>query len=166
MINEVVKSNVVEIEVTVNGVQFKKTVEPYLRASDFIRHTLFLTGTHVGCEHGTCGACTIIINDETQRSCLIFAVQLDGKDVRTVEGMGTLDNMHPIQEAFWEKGGLQCGYCTPGMLALASELLAENPDPSIEEIRETVSSNLCRCTGYQSIIESIQLAADKMGRNR
>ena len=132
--------------------------------SDFLRESLGLTGTHVGCEHGVCGTCTVLIDGESARSCLCFAAQADGCTIETVESLGTIDNMHALQGAFWEKHGLQCGFCTPGMLMVALELLRENPDPTREEIREAVSSNLCRCTGYQTIIESIELAAQRMGQ--
>jgi carbon-monoxide dehydrogenase small subunit len=150
------------IEVTVNGKRYERTVEPRLLASDFLRQDLGLTGTHVGCEHGVCGCCNILLNGQTARSCLMFAVQLDGADVRTIEGLGTVDDMHPLQEAFWENHGLQCGFCTPGMLMSAVELLENNPEPDLEAVRETVSSNLCRCTGYQTIVESVQAAAGKI----
>ena len=149
------------IEVTVNGSRYERSVEPRMLASDFLRHELGLTGTHVGCEHGVCGCCNILLNGQTARSCLMFAVQLHGADVRTVESLGTIDNMHPLQEAFWEKHGLQCGFCTPGMLMSATELLENDPKPDLDQIRETVSSNLCRCTGYQTIVEAIQLTAEK-----
>jgi len=151
-----------KVTLTVNGTHYERMVEPRCLASDFIRHDLFLTGTHVGCEHGTCGCRNILLNGETVRSCLLFAVQLDGADVRTIEGLGTIDEMHPVQEAFMDNQGLQCGFCTPGMLLSAVELLENNPDPNLDDIRETVSSNLCRCTGYQSIVESVQAAAEKI----
>ncbi|HJP35121.1 MAG: (2Fe-2S)-binding protein [Gammaproteobacteria bacterium] len=151
-----------KVTVTVNGTRYERVVEPRRLASDFIRHDLFLTGTHVGCEHGTCGCCNILLNGETVRSCLLFAVQLDGAEVRTIEGLGTIDEMHPVQEAFMENQGLQCGFCTPGMLLSAVELLENNPDANLDDIRSAVSSNLCRCTGYQSIVESVVAAAEKM----
>jgi carbon-monoxide dehydrogenase small subunit len=150
------------IEVTVNGKRYERTVEPRRLASDFLREDIGLTGTHVGCEHGVCGCCNILLDGQTVRSCLVFAVQLDGAEVRTIEGLGTAEHMHPLQEAFWEKHGLQCGFCTPGMLMSAIELLENDPDPSLERIRETVSNNLCRCTGYQTLVESVQAAAEKM----
>ena len=121
-----------------------------------------LTGTHVGCEHGVCGACTVLVNGEAARSCLMLAVQAAGAEVRTIEGLGGVDDMHPLQEAFWEKHGLQCGFCTPGMLMTAVELLESTPNPSLDEIREAMSSNLCRCTGYQTIVEAVQAAAERM----
>jgi carbon-monoxide dehydrogenase small subunit len=150
------------VHVTVNGIPYERTVEPRLLLSDFLRHELGLTGTHVGCEHGVCGMCTILLDDRTARSCLTFAVQADGCRIRTVEGLGTADALHPVQEAFWEKHGLQCGYCTPAMLLTAVELLEANPDPSREEIRDAVGGNLCRCTGYQTIVEAIEFAARRL----
>jgi carbon-monoxide dehydrogenase small subunit len=150
------------IRVTVNGIPYERIVEPRLLLSDFLRHELGLTGTHVGCEHGVCGMCTILLDDRTARSCLTFAVQADGCRVRTVEGLGTADALHPVQEAFWEKHGLQCGYCTPAMLMAAVELLEANPNPSRDEIRDAVGGNLCRCTGYQTIVEAVELGARRM----
>ena len=152
----------VTVATSVNGARYTRVVEPRLLLSDFIRHELELTGTHVGCEHGICGVCNVLLNGESVRSCLMFAVQCDGAQLRTIEGLGTIDNMHPIQEAFWEKHGLQCGFCTPGMLMSAVELLEVNTDPTLEAIREAVSSNLCRCTGYQTIVEAVQDAAKRM----
>ena len=150
------------VHVTVNGIRYERTVEPRLLLSDFLRHELGLTGTHVGCEHGVCGMCTILLDGRTARSCLTFAVQVDGCEIRTVESLGTIDALHPIQEAFWEKHGLQCGYCTPAMLMAAVELLEANPNPSRDDIREAIGGNLCRCTGYQTIIESVELAAKRL----
>ena len=150
------------INVTVNGVQYERSVEPRRLASDFLREDLGLTGTHVGCEHGICGCCNILLNDKAARSCLLLAVQLDGAEVRTVESLGTIDDMHPLQEAFWEKHGLQCGFCTPGMLMTATELLENNATPDREEIRAAISSNLCRCTGYQTIVEAVETAVVKI----
>jgi len=147
------------VRVTVNGTVYERNVEPRLLLSDFLRHELGLTGTHVGCEHGVCGMCTILLNGRTARSCLAFAVQADGCQIRTVEGLGTADALHAIQEAFWEKHGLQCGYCTPAMLIMAVELIEANPNPTREEIREAVGGILCRCTGYQTIVEAVELAA-------
>lgn len=147
------------IEVTVNGTPYTKEVEPRLLLSDFLRHDLGLTGTHVGCEHGVCGACTVLFQGEPVRSCLILAVQADGCDVQTVEALGTPDEMHPLQEAFHEAHGLQCGFCTPGFLMTLLPYLEQNPDPSAEEIREAISGNLCRCTGYQHIVDAALLAA-------
>ena len=152
----------VRISLTVNGERHEREVEPRRLLSDFLREDLGLTGTHVGCEHGVCGTCNVMLNGQTARACLIFAAQLDGAEIRTVESLGTVDKMHPIQEAFWEKHGLQCGFCTPGMLMSAVELLDRTPSPTIEAIREAISSNLCRCTGYQTIVEAVQDAATRM----
>ena len=150
------------IVITVNGIQYERDIEPRLLLSDFLRHDLGLTGTHVGCEHGVCGACTVLFDGQPMRSCLIFAVQANGHQVSTVESLGTVEKMHPLQEAFQEKHALQCGYCTPGFLMVLLPFLKENPDPSEEEIREAISGNLCRCTGYQNIIEAVKVAAEKM----
>jgi len=151
------------IRVTVNGVPYEREVEARLLLSDFLRHELGLTGTHVGCEHGVCGACTILLNGEPVRSCLLLAVQAHGHELETVEGLAPSEReLHPLQQAFWEKHGLQCGYCTPGMLMVLKAFLAENPDPSEEEIREAISGNLCRCTGYQNIVEAARYAAQLM----
>ncbi|WP_366140331.1 (2Fe-2S)-binding protein [uncultured Roseobacter sp.] len=150
------------IELTVNGRVRQALVPPRMLLSDFIRQELALPGTHVGCEHGVCGACNVLVGGKAVRSCLIFAVQLDGADLKTVEGFGGAEELHPIQQAFWEEHGLQCGFCTPGMLAAASELLAETPDPTDQEIREAISGNLCRCTGYEYIINAIRSAARKL----
>ncbi|MGC9357461.1 MAG: (2Fe-2S)-binding protein [Anaerolineae bacterium] len=151
-----------EITVNVNGVEYTRTVEPRLLLSDFIRHDLGLTGTHVGCEHGVCGTCTILFDGVAMRSCLLFAVQADGHEIRTVESLGTPEDLHPLQEAFQEKHALQCGYCTPGMLMSLVPFLEENPDPTDEEIREAIGGNLCRCTGYENIVEAVKLAQEKM----
>ena len=155
-------SNLKHVILKVNGIQYERDVEPRLLLSDFLRHDLGLTGTHVGCEHGVCGACTVLFDGLAMRSCLLFAVQAHGHEVTTVENLGTVEKMHPLQEAFHEKHALQCGYCTPGFLMALIPFLEENPDPSEEEIREAISGNLCRCTGYQNIIESVKLAAEKM----
>ncbi len=152
----------VSISVSVNGRTRRADVPPRLLLSDFIRHTLALPGTHVGCEHGVCGACNVIVDGRAVRSCLMFAVQADGCALTTVEGLGSADGLHPIQEAFWEEHGLQCGFCTPGMLMAAQELLQDNPDPTDEEIREAISGNLCRCTGYTYIVDAIRSAATKL----
>jgi len=148
-----------DIELTINGTPYAGSVEPRMLLSDFIREVAGLTGTHVGCEHGVCGTRNVMVDGATARSCLLFAVQAQGKEVETVESMGRPDAMHPIQQAFWEKHGLQCGFCTPGMLMTAKELLAANPDPTREEIVEAISGNLCRCTGYQTIVDAIEHAA-------
>ena len=155
-------NNQFNLSVTVNGTLYEREVEPRLLLSDFLRHDLGLTGTHVGCEHGVCGACTIQFDGEPARSCLIFAVMAHGHEVTTVEGLGTIEKLHPLQEAFKEEHGLQCGFCTPGFLTTLAAFLEENPEPNEEEIREAISGNLCRCTGYQNIMESIKLAAEKM----
>ena len=148
--------------VTVNGTAYEREVEPRLLLSDFIRHDLGLTGTHVGCEHGVCGACTILFDGQPVRACLIFAIQADGHELATVEGLGTIDDLHPLQEAFWETHGLQCGFCTPGFLMTLVPFLEENPQPTDEEIRTILSGNLCRCTGYQHIEDAVRLAAGRM----
>ena len=150
------------VELVVNGERRAADAEPRMLLSDFLREKLGLTGTHVGCEHGVCGACTVLVNGEAARSCLMLAVQAAGAEVRTIEGLGGVDDMHPLQEAFWEKHGLQCGFCTPGMLMTAVELLESTPNPSLDEIREAMSSNLCRCTGYQTIVEAVQAAAERI----
>ena len=150
------------VELVVNGERRAADAETRMLLSDFLREKLGLTGTHVGCEHGVCGACTVLVNGEAARSCLMLAVQAVGAEVRTIEGLGGVDDMHPLQEAFWEKHGLQCGFCTPGMLMTAVELLESTPNPSLDEIREAMSSNLCRCTGYQTIVEAVQAAAERM----
>jgi carbon-monoxide dehydrogenase small subunit len=150
------------IRLKVNGVEYEKNVEARKLLVDFIREDLEQTGTHIGCEHGVCGACTIIFNGESAQSCLIFAVQADGAEILTVEGLAVDGKLHPIQEAFWENHGLQCGYCTPGMLLSALALLKENPRPTEVEIRKGISGNICRCTGYVNIVKAIQAAAEKM----
>jgi carbon-monoxide dehydrogenase small subunit len=155
-------SETLDITVTVNGTEYKRPVEPRLLLSDFLRHDLGLTGTHVGCEHGVCGACTVLFDGQPVRSCLMFAVQAHGHQVTTVEALGTPDNLHPIQEAFREAHGAQCGFCTPGILMTVVPFLEENPDPTEQEIREAIAGNLCRCTGYQHIVDAIRLAAEKM----
>ena len=148
---------------TVNGERFEREVEPRLLLSDFLRHELRLTGTHVGCEHGVCGACTVLLDGDAVRSCILLAVQADGSAITTVEGLATADGtLHPIQAAFREAHGLQCGFCTPGILTTLVPFLAENPDPDEARIREAVSGNLCRCTGYQNIVAAVKLAAERM----
>jgi aerobic carbon-monoxide dehydrogenase small subunit len=149
-----------EIRLIVNGQSFNRAVEPRLLLSDFLRHDLGLTGTHVGCEHGVCGACTILFDGQPIRSCLTFAVQADGHELMTVEGLAAAtESLHPLQEAFHEAHGLQCGFCTPGFLMTLLPFLQENPDPTEDEIREAISGNLCRCTGYHFIVEAVKLAA-------
>lgn len=153
----------ISISLHVNGKEYKRSVEPRLLLSDFLRHDLGLTGTHVGCEHGVCGACTILFDGESMRSCLIFAVQADGHELTTVEGLAAdKDHLHPLQQAFWEAHGLQCGYCTPGILMTLIPFLQQNPEPTEDEIRHALSGNLCRCTGYQHIVDAVKLAAEKM----
>ena len=154
-----------DIVVTVNGQKYAASVEPRLLLSDFIRDTIGLTGTHVGCEHGVCGACTILVNGDSVRSCLMLAVRADGADIVTVEGLGTPDQLNSIQNQFREKHGLQCGFCTPGMLITAMDLLKKYPLSSDAEIREGLSGNLCRCTGYQNIVAAIRAAADLRNGN-
>ena len=148
----------IDIGVTVNGRKYQARIEPRLLLSDFLRDTIGLTGTHVGCEHGVCGACTILVNGDSVRSCLTLAVRTDGMDIVTVEGLGTPDHLNALQSEFREKHGLQCGFCTPGMLMTAMDLLKKYPLASDEEIREGLSGNLCRCTGYQNIVAAIRSA--------
>ena len=155
-------SELIKIGLTVNGSPYEREVEPRLLLSDFLRHDLGLTGTHVGCEHGVCGACTILLDGQAVRSCLMFAVQANGHEVTTVEALGTPEALHPLQEAFQEAHALQCGYCTPGILMSLVPFLEETPDPTEDEIRETIAGNLCRCTGYQHIVDAVQLAAARM----
>lgn len=168
----------IPVTITVNEKEYMREVEPRLLLSDFLRHELGLTGTHVGCEHGVCGACTILFDGESMRSCLIFAVQADGHNVATVEGLAALPpsnsphfkemggekegSLHPLQQSFWEAHGLQCGFCTPGILMSLIPFLRDNPNPSEDEIRHAISGNLCRCTGYQHIVDAVKLASEKM----
>ncbi len=150
---------------TVNGVQKTVEIEGRKLLSDVLRQDLRLTGTHVGCEHGVCGACTVIMDGKTVRSCLTFGVQAEGAEIETIEGLAdTPKNLHPVQRAFWEKHGLQCGFCTPGMVLAAKALLEETPNPTEEEIREGMGGNICRCTGYVFIVESVKAAAEAMQR--
>ncbi len=150
------------ISVTVNGTAHARAVEPRRLLVDFLREDLELTGTHVGCEHGICGACTVLLNGETVRSCLVLAVQTNGLEITTVEGLSRDGKLDIIQEAFWENHGLQCGFCTPGMLFCAGELLQQNHEPTDREIREAIAGVLCRCTGYHQIVESVKTAGTKM----
>ena len=152
------------IRVSVNGQAYTSTVEPRLLLSDFLRHELHLTGTHVGCEHGVCGACTVLVDGELARSCLMLAVQADGASITTVEGLSEdrAEHLHPVQEAFWDAHALQCGFCTSGMLLTTVALLRDNPRPSEAQIRAALSGNLCRCTGYQNIVKAVRLAAERM----
>ena len=155
-------SGLYKVSVTVNGQAHDREIEPRLLLSDFLRHDLGLTGTHVGCEHGVCGACTVLFDGEPVRSCILLAVQADGHEVTTVEALSPAPGqLHPLQEAFWESHGLQCGFCTPGFLMTLLPFLEENPDPSEDEIRHAISGNLCRCTGYQHIVDAVKLAAER-----
>ena len=151
------------IELTVNGESHVATVEPRLLLSDFLRHQLGLTGTHVGCEHGVCGACTILMDGQPVRACLILAVQANGSSLATVEGLAdSTDSLHPLQQAFWEAHGLQCGFCTAGILMTLVPFLEQNPAPTEEQVRLALSGNLCRCTGYQHIVDAVLLAAERL----
>ncbi len=152
----------INITLDVNGREHDISVEPRRTLVDVLRDDCHLTGTHIGCEHGVCGACTILVDDKPIRSCLMFGVQAEGKKIRTVEGLASGDTLHPLQKAFWENHGLQCGFCTSGFLMLAAGALQETPDMSDEEIKELLSSNLCRCTGYQNIVKAVRLAAAEM----
>jgi aerobic carbon-monoxide dehydrogenase small subunit len=152
------------ITVTVNGQTYTQEVESRLLLVHLIRENLDLTGTHIGCDTTNCGACTISMNGRTVKSCTVFAVQANGATLETIEGVAQGGQLHPLQEGFWEKHGLQCGYCTPGMIMSAKHLLAQNPDPSEIEIRQAISGNLCRCTGYNKIVEAIQYAAAKINQ--
>ncbi|MDX1448188.1 MAG: (2Fe-2S)-binding protein [Acidimicrobiia bacterium] len=147
---------------TVNGESVSADVEPRTLLVHFIRENLNLTGTHVGCETSYCGACTVLVGGKSVKSCTMLAVQAEGADIQTIEGLADGDQMHPIQEGFWERHGLQCGYCTPGMIMSAAGLLAENDNPSADEIRHGIEGNLCRCTGYHNIVKAIEYAAAKM----
>ena len=148
-----------QITTTVNDKTVTAEIEPRLLLSDWLRHDLGLAGTHVGCEHGVCGACTVLFDGAPVRSCLMFAVQANGHTLETVESLGTPDNLHPLQEAFREAHGLQCGFCTPGILMTMKPFLEQHPNPSEEDIRRALSGNLCRCTGYQNIVKAVQIAA-------
>jgi aerobic-type carbon monoxide dehydrogenase small subunit (CoxS/CutS family) len=150
------------VRMKVNGVTHESEVEPRTTLVDFLRGPLALTGTHVGCEHGVCGACTILVDGRTARSCLMLAVQADGAEITTVEGLATPEGLHPIQQAFVEEHGLQCGFCTPGFMMSLVELLSENPDPSDDEIKDVLGGQICRCTGYQSILKSVHSAIAKL----
>jgi carbon-monoxide dehydrogenase small subunit len=151
-----------DITVTVNGVPTTARVEGRTLLVHFIREQLDLTGTHIGCDTTSCGACTVSLDGHAVKSCTVFAVQADGRNVETIEGLAVNGKLHPLQEGFWERHGLQCGFCTPGMIMSARALLAKNPDPSEAEIREGISGNLCRCTGYNKIVQAIQYAAEKL----
>jgi carbon-monoxide dehydrogenase small subunit len=151
----------VSVSIEVNGTTYAREVEPRLLLVHFLRDTLGLTGTHVGCDTSNCGACTLHLNGAAVKSCTVLAVQADGGQVTTIEGLGSPGDLHPVQEGFWESHGLQCGYCTPGMIMASADLLKRNADPSEAEIREALSGNLCRCTGYHNIVKAVQYAAKK-----
>jgi carbon-monoxide dehydrogenase small subunit len=155
-------TQLVPITVTVNGKTYERKVEPRLLLVELIRETLGLTGTHIGCDTSYCGACTIIVDGDAIKSCTLLAVQADGSEILTVEGLERDGELHPLQQAFSQNHGLQCGFCTPGMLMSSLALLAENPDPDIKDIRKRLGGNLCRCTGYQNIIKSVQAAAKSL----
>jgi carbon-monoxide dehydrogenase small subunit len=157
------ETNVREVEMKVNGIAYHETVEPRRLLVDFLRDHLGLTGTHIGCEHGVCGACTVLVDGQSVRACLMLAVQADGAEVTTVEGLARDGKLHPLQEAFWEHHALQCGFCTPGMLLTAYELLQTNRKPEPDAIRDAIAGNLCRCTGYQNIVTAVQAAAQAAG---
>ena len=149
------------ISINVNGVDHHDEVEPRLLLVHYLRDLLGLTGTHVGCETSICGACTVLVDGQAVKSCTMFAVQAHGSNITTIEGLATNGSLHPVQEGFWEQHGLQCGYCTPGMIIAATQLIDRNPNPSREEIRHGLEGNLCRCTGYQHIVEAVEYAAKK-----
>ena len=150
------------ISINVNGVDHHDEVEPRLLLVHYLREMLGLTGTHVGCETSICGACTVLVDGQAVKSCTMFAVQADGANITTIEGLAADGNLHPMQEGFWEQHGLQCGYCTPGMIIAATQLVDRNPNPSRDEIRHGLEGNLCRCTGYQHIVEAVEYAAKKV----
>lgn len=151
------------ISINVNGVDHADEVEPRLLLVHFLRDALGLTGTHVGCETSICGACTILRDGQAVKSCTMFAVQADGSNITTIEGLAANGNLHPVQEGFWEQHGLQCGYCTPGMIMTSTQIIDRKPNPSRDEIRHGLEGNLCRCTGYQHIVEAVEYAAKKAG---
>jgi aerobic-type carbon monoxide dehydrogenase small subunit (CoxS/CutS family) len=155
-------AQLVDVRLTVNGKPYEGRCEPRTLLADFLRDNLDLTGTHVGCEHGICGACTILFNGEAARSCIMLAVQADGAEIVTIEGLAIGNDLHPLQQAFHEKHGLQCGFCTPGMLIAALDFLRTNPSPTEQEVREALSAVLCRCTGYQNIVAAVMAAAETM----
>jgi carbon-monoxide dehydrogenase small subunit len=159
-------SDKVAFALTVNGQSYAVEVEPRKTLADTIREDCGLTGTHLGCEHGVCGACTVLLDDQPVRACLMFAVQCSDTEIRTVEGLADGDTLHPLQQEFWNHHGLQCGFCTPGFLMLAASGLESNPTPTDEELRELLSSNLCRCTGYQNIVKAVQSAAKVMQKSQ
>jgi aerobic carbon-monoxide dehydrogenase small subunit len=156
-------ADAVRVSVTVNGRPRSAEVEPRMLLVHFLRDTLGLTGTHVGCDTSNCGACTCHVDGEAVKSCTVLAAQVDGGEVTTIEGMGQEGDLHPLQEAFWKHHGLQCGYCTPGMIMAAADLIARTPDPSEHDVREALAGNLCRCTGYHNIVKAVRAAAREMG---
>ncbi len=166
MMKSITKADMVEVTCKINGKEYSGAAEPRTLLVHFIRDVLNLTGTHIGCDTGHCGACTIMMNGKSTKSCMVLAVQAQGADLLTVEGLADGDKLHPIQEAFWENHGLQCGYCTPGMLISSLFLLQRNHNPTEEEIRRGIEGNLCRCTGYVNIVKAIHAAAKKMEADR
>jgi carbon-monoxide dehydrogenase small subunit len=152
----------VGVTITVNGVEHTHEVEPRLLLVHYLRDVLGLTGTNIGCDTSQCGSCTVLLDGTSAKSCTVLAAQADGSSVTTIEGLATNGKLHPVQEAFWEKHGLQCGYCTPGMIISATDLLKRNPTPSEAEIRHGIEGNICRCTGYQNIVDAVKLASEKM----
>jgi aerobic-type carbon monoxide dehydrogenase small subunit (CoxS/CutS family) len=157
-------SDMRQVELSVNGTRVSVQVETRVNLADFLRHDMGLTGTHLGCEHGVCGACTVIVDGDAVRSCLMLAVQANGKSVTTLEGLATQDTLHPVQQAFQDNHGLQCGFCTPGMIMSLTAFLEHNPNPDEHDIRESISGNICRCTGYQGIVAAGMDAADSLRR--
>ena len=151
-----------QISITVNGVEYEREVEPRMLLAHFLRDTLGLTGTNVGCDTSQCGSCTVLMDGAAVKSCTVLAVQADGSSVTTIEGLASNGNLHPVQNAFWEKHGLQCGFCTPGMIITVVDLLNNNPHPTDEEIRRGLDGNICRCTGYENIVRAVKYAADAM----
>jgi len=163
MADPVTAPALIAISVTVNGKQHSAVIEPRTLLVHFLRENLGLTGTHVGCDTSSCGACVVHLNGSAVKSCTVLAVQADGGEILTIEGLGSEGHLHPVQEGFWEKHGLQCGFCTPGMIMTASAFLEQNPHPSEDEIRHALEGNICRCTGYQNIVRAIQYAAENPG---
>jgi aerobic carbon-monoxide dehydrogenase small subunit len=153
-----------DVTISVNGIQHRQTVEPRLLLVHFLREAVGLTGTHIGCETSLCGACTVLLDGRAVKSCTVLAVQADGRSVTTVEGLAQADKLHEIQEGFWEEHGLQCGFCTPGMMMCSHDLLANHPSPTDTEIREAINGNICRCTGYQNIVAAVRTASRKMNK--
>ena len=153
-----------DVTISVNGVEQRASVDPRLLLVHFLRETVGLTGTHVGCETSLCGACTVLLDGRAVKSCTVLAVQADGRKVTTIEGLAQADKLHAIQESFWEEHGLQCGFCTPGMILCSHDLLARHPNPTDSEIRESINGNICRCTGYQHIVNAVRSASRKMNK--